>query len=187
MKQFLFLLLILQISYCKPVGEKPKAEALSLASTAFADGQNIPTKYTCEGDDISLPLAWANPPEGTKSFALVVDDPDAKPVAGKVWDHWLVYNIPATVTSFAEGIEKVESVEGQAFTQSFNSGGTVGYQGPCPPAGSGVHHYNFYLYALKSDEKLEPNLSKQDLLEKIKPNIITEVKITGLYEASEEE
>ncbi|MEM7183192.1 MAG: YbhB/YbcL family Raf kinase inhibitor-like protein [Spirochaetota bacterium] len=185
MRQFLFLLLILQISYCKPAEEKPKVE-LSLASTAFTDGQNIPAKYTCEGDDISLPLAWSNTPEGTKSFALVVDDPDAKPVAGKVWDHWLVYNIPAAVTSLAENIEKAESVEGQSFTQSSNSKGDLGYQGPCPPEGSGVHHYNFYLYALKSDEKLEPNLSKQELLEKIKPNIISESKLTGLYEANKE-
>ncbi len=115
-------------------------------SPAFGQGEAIPQKHTCEGDDISPPLAWSDPPAGTRSIALLVDDPDAPdPAAPKrVWVHWIRYNIPADATALAEGAGSV-APSGEVREAITDAHGT-GYHGPCPPVGR--HRYFFHLYAL---------------------------------------
>ena len=110
---------------------------LDVTSAAIQDGAPIPARYTCDGDGQSPPLSWGEPPAGTKSFALVVDDPDAPSGSFR---HWGVYDIPASTRSLGAG----QSIGGQAV----NGFGKSGYGGPCPPKGHGPHHYRFKLYAL---------------------------------------
>jgi hypothetical protein len=113
---------------------------LSLTSDAFKSGGAIPARYTCDGANQSPALSWDEPPAGTKSFALVVDDPDAP---SGTFRHWGAYDIPASTRSLAAG-EKVGS-------QAVSDPGTPGYSGPCPPKGHGLHHYHFKLFALDVD------------------------------------
>ncbi|MFL6752726.1 MAG: YbhB/YbcL family Raf kinase inhibitor-like protein [Sphingomicrobium sp.] len=108
-----------------------------LTSSAFQDGQPIPTQYTCDGANLSPPLSWGEPPQGTKSFALVVDDPDAP---SGTFRHWGAYDIPASERSIPEGR--------QIGRPAMNDMGKPGYGGPCPPRGHGPHHYHFKLFAL---------------------------------------
>ncbi|HKJ39982.1 MAG TPA: YbhB/YbcL family Raf kinase inhibitor-like protein, partial [Anaerolineales bacterium] len=162
MKRIVFYLLpvIMLISACAPAAtETPNqpvtdplamedAMSIDLTSTAFAQGQAIPEKYTCVGDaasslkDVSPPLTWGEPPADTQSFALIMDDPDA-PIG--TWDHWILFNIPASTRNLPESMP-VNS----GFPGGNNSWGRTGYGGPCPP--SGTHRYFFRLYAL--DEML---------------------------------
>jgi Raf kinase inhibitor-like YbhB/YbcL family protein len=114
---------------------------LSLTSDAFKDGGAIPAQFTCDGADQSPALAWAEPPQGTKSFALVVDDPDAP---SGTFRHWGAFDIPASARSLAAG----QSLG----TQAMNDFGKPGYGGPCPPKGHGPHHYHFKLFALDVDK-----------------------------------
>lgn len=110
---------------------------MGLSSDAFEDGRPIPTEYSCDGTNQSPPLRWGDPPGGTKSFALVVDDPDAP---SGTFRHWAAFDIPAGTRFLAKA---------QALgTQATNDKGTVGYTGPCPPEGNGAHHYHFKLFAL---------------------------------------
>jgi Raf kinase inhibitor-like YbhB/YbcL family protein len=114
-----------------------------LRSPAFADGAPVPLRHTCEGDDLSPPLAWSDAPAGTRSFALLCDDPDAP--AG-TWHHWALFDIPAATSRVDEGVPGAE-VAG-TMRQAVNDFGRLGYGGPCPPRGHGVHHYHFRLLAL---------------------------------------
>ena len=122
------------------------APAFTLTSTGFEEGDTIPAKFSCDGIDVNPQLAWANPPEGTQSFAIIVDDPDALAGFGLIWVHWNAYNIPADVREIAEAASShvadmpLGSVEG---TSDF---GSAKYRGPCPPSGS--HLYHFAVYAL---------------------------------------
>jgi Raf kinase inhibitor-like YbhB/YbcL family protein len=101
---------------------------MNLTSTAFSQGQPIPSKYTCQGDDISPPLTWTNPPVNTKSFALICDDPDA-PMG--TWVHWVLYDLPPTTTTLPEDLPKTQTIAGNA-KQGLNSWPRLGYGGPCP-------------------------------------------------------
>lgn len=120
--------------------------ALRITSPAFEHGQPLPRRYTCDGDDISPVLEWSGVPEGTKSLALIVDDPDAPdPAAPKrVWVHWVLYDIPPDVTGLREGIGGEDLPPGTL--EGLNDWKKVGYGGPCPPIGR--HRYFFKLYAL---------------------------------------
>ncbi|RME92922.1 MAG: YbhB/YbcL family Raf kinase inhibitor-like protein [Candidatus Hydrogenedentota bacterium] len=152
-----------------------------LKSTAFAHEQEIPSKYTCEGDDISPPLEWGNAPNGTKGFALIMDDPDAPDPANPkmVWDHWVLYNIPASVNHLPEKIlPRPKLTDGS--THGKNSWNNFGYGGPCPPIGR--HRYFFKLYALDNAFSFEPGLSKKQLLEKIKNHVLEEAILMGTYQ-----
>lgn len=110
---------------------------LDLTSSAFQNGQPIPTQYTCDGADQTPALEWGDPPQGTKSFALVIDDPDAP---SGTFRHWGVYDIPASARSLGGGQ--------RAGAEVANDFGKAGYGGPCPPKGHGPHHYHFKLFAL---------------------------------------
>ena len=142
---------------------------MKLTSPAFEHNQEMPSEYTCDGSDTSPELNIENVPEGTKSLALIMDDPDAP--AG-TWVHWVVWNIPPETKSIAKANEP-EGVQG---TTSF---GRAGYGGPCPP--SGTHRYFFKLYALDSTLNLAEDSKKEDLLQAMEGHIIEQAELIGLY------
>jgi Raf kinase inhibitor-like YbhB/YbcL family protein len=158
-----------------------KEGTMKLSSPSFQHNQRIPAKFSGEGADVSPALKWEGAPAGTKLFALVCDDPDAMSVAGKVWDHWLIWNIPATATELPENVEKKETVLGGA-KQGMNGWPRLGYNGPMPPPGHGVHHYHFRLYALDNVLSLPAKATKQQLLDAIKGHVLAETVLTGTYE-----
>ncbi len=148
-----------------------------LSSPAFEDGGTIPTAYTCDGQDTSPALTWVGSPDGTASFALVVDDPDAP---SGVWVHWVIYNIPASAQSLPEGIP-VEAVLSDGTEQGQNSWPKPGYGGPCPPNGS--HRYFFNLYALDVVLDLAPDVTdKAALLAAMEGHVLEQATLMGLYE-----
>ena len=154
--------------------------SLILTSTAFSNEHAIPSKFTCEGADVSPSLTWAGIPTGTKSFALIVDDPDAPdPKAPKMtWVHWVVWDIPASTTSLGENAAKVGLPVGAR--EGKNDWKKAGWGGPCPPTGR--HRYFFKLYAL--DTRL-PELStatKADLEKAMRGHILGEAQLLGTYE-----
>jgi hypothetical protein len=142
---------------------------MKLTSSAFVDGGNIPSKYTCDGVNISPPLEISDVPEGTQTLALVMDDPDA-PMG--TFDHWLVWNIPKETREILEGTEP-QGVQGRT------DFGKLGYGGPCPPFGT--HAYKFKLYALNKKLDLREGSSKRELENAMKGHIIEEVVLTGKY------
>jgi Raf kinase inhibitor-like YbhB/YbcL family protein len=154
--------------------------ALQLTSTAFTEHGAIPRQYTCDGDDISPPLVWSEAPAGTKSFALIVDDPDAPdPAAPKMtWVHWVLYNIPANASSLQAGIDPHKLPAGTR--EGMNDWRKTGYGGPCPPIGR--HRYFHRLYAL---DAVLPDLQKstKTKLEKaMQGHILAEAVLIGEYQ-----
>jgi len=147
-----------------------KAMALEIKSTAFAEGKPIPSQYTCDGKNLSPPLAWSGAPSGTKSFALITDDPDA-PMG--TWVHWVAWNIPATSTTFPEGGTAPGTKQGMTDFKR------PGYGGPCPP--SGTHRYFFKLYALDTVLELKPDADKAGLESAMKGHILAQTKLMGTY------
>jgi Raf kinase inhibitor-like YbhB/YbcL family protein len=147
-----------------------------LSSTAFTAGETIPRDHTCDGVDLSPPLVWRGTPEGTASFALICDDPDAP--AG-TWDHWVIWNIPGGSVGLAEGIDTGATLPDGA-RQGKNSWGTVGYRGPCPPRGK-PHRYFFKLFALDATLDLAAGASKKQLLKAIEGHILAEAELMGRY------
>jgi Raf kinase inhibitor-like YbhB/YbcL family protein len=156
---------------------------LALHSTAFQQGQPIPAKYTEDGDDLSPPLSWDPPPDGTRQLALICDDPDAP--SPEPWVHWVIYGIASDVTSLPEGISTSRQIDAPVAAMqgksSWTSGMTVGYRGPAPPRGHGVHHYHFRLYALNDELKLTPGLTKGHLLDAMRPHVIATGELIGTY------
>lgn len=134
--------------------------------------------YDCGGNNISPQLAWTEVPDGTKSFVLIVDDPDA-PGFDRPFVHWVVYDIPADIRSLAQG----DSLQTVSALQGKNDFGDHHYDGPCPPTGSGVHHYHFTLYALNTDRLLvKPYPQKHDVVAAMQGHILAQAGIVGLYE-----
>jgi Raf kinase inhibitor-like YbhB/YbcL family protein len=159
--------------------EKPATTLITgfiLESPAFRDNGRIPEKYTCDGLDTSPPLRWRDQPPGTKSFAIIVEDPDAP---GGIFTHWIVYNIPADVNQLDEGIEPAGELPG-GIMQGLNDFGRIGYGGPCPPPGK-PHRYVFRIYALDTMLELGPAASKNELLKLMKGHILAEATLTGIY------
>jgi len=152
------------------------AMAFELRSLAFLSSREIPMTYTCDGADLSPPLQWSDPPQKTKSFALIADDPDA-PVG--TWVHWVLYGIPPTVRELSEGVPAWDTVAGIG-TQGVNDFRKVGYGGPCPPRGPG-HRYFFKLYALDIELTLPPRKTKQDLLKAIEGHVLGQAELMGWY------
>ncbi len=149
--------------------------AFELTSTAFANSDPIPMKYTCDDQDISPPLQWEDPPEGTRSFALICDDPDA-PVG--TWVHWVIYNLPRSTLSLPEAVPSdADLPDGGRHGQ--NSWGRSGYGGPCPPGGT--HCYFFKLYALDAELELAAGASKDELLRVMEGHILTSTETMGVY------
>jgi Raf kinase inhibitor-like YbhB/YbcL family protein len=146
-----------------------------LTSTAFTQGEPIPVKYTCDGEDVSPPLEWGDPPHGTHSFALINDDPDA-PVG--TWDHWILYNLPDEARTLPEAVPSdAELPDGSRHGQ--NSWRRLGYGGPCPP--SGTHRYFFKLYALDTTLDLASGANKKQLLQAMEGHILGQAELIGVY------
>ena len=147
-----------------------EAMALELSSTAFSEGKPIPPKFTCEGSDVSPPLAWSGAPSETKTFALIADDPDA-PMG--TWVHWVTWDIPATATAFPEGGTAPGTKQGMTDFKR------PGYGGPCPP--SGTHRYFFKLYALDTALTLPATATKKELEAAMKGHILAQTQLMGTY------
>ncbi|GAB4372986.1 MAG: YbhB/YbcL family Raf kinase inhibitor-like protein [Calditrichia bacterium] len=155
--------------------EGETAMSITLTSPAFAEGGMIPAKYTCDGPDVSPPLNWENLPDGTKSIALICDDPDA-PMG--TWVHWVIFNIPPSEKSLPENVAKTERLDNGAI-QGKNDFRRIGYGGPCPPGGT--HRYYFKIYALRSMLDLKPGATKKELLEAMKGLVLGEGQLMGKY------
>jgi Raf kinase inhibitor-like YbhB/YbcL family protein len=154
--------------------------ALSITSAAFAAGGDIPAKYTCEGPDVSPPLAWSGAPAGTKSFALIVDDPDAPdPKAPKmVYVHWVLYNLPASAAGLPEAVAPSALPAGTK--EGKNDWKRTGYGGPCPPIGR--HRYFFKLSALDAELPDLGPLTKGQLEQAMQGHVLEQAELMGTYE-----
>ena len=151
---------------------------MEVSSGAFKDGGKIPSRFTCDGEDVSPPLKIKGVSTKTKSLALVMDDPDA-PIG--VFDHWLIWNIPADTTSIPEGVPREKSVGSVGGARQGRNGfGGIGYRGPCPPGGP-AHRYRFKLYALDTMLDLGPGASKAELERAMEGHIVEKAELTGRY------
>lgn len=149
---------------------------MQLKSDAFEQDALIPSKFTGEGEDVSPALAWENPPQGTKAFAVICHDPDAPLVSSNGtygFVHWVLYNIPADVTHLEEGTA--------LYTAGINDKGETGYNGPMPPNGHGLHNYYFWILALDKAVELEPDLTLWSMLEEVEPHLIGMNRLVGRY------
>jgi len=168
--------LFLNLAGC---GAKNEAEmtAFMLKSSAFADGTTLPTEFTCDGADQSPPLEWSEPPGGTKSFALIVDDPDAP---SGTFSHWAAFNIPPTARDLAAGAGNQS--EGM-MSQAQNDFGKSGYGGACPPTGHGPHRYRFKLFALDVDRlDVSSSAKVKDVEARAEQHLVARAELTGTYE-----
>ena len=157
-------------------GVLPEEVELELASAAFQDGGTIPIEYTCDGQDISPPLEWDWGPGGTRSFVLIVDDPDAP---GGAFTHWIFFDIPAHIVGLEADVPDTAEFDNGA-RQGENDFGSIGYRGPCPPPGD-PHHYYFTLYALDTTLELEAGATKAQLLDAMQGHVLAQAELIGLY------
>lgn len=181
----LFLSLILFVACKQKYSDTPqnqnsknterKNDEMKITSASFEEGGMIPSKYTCDGQNISPQLSWTGIPKGTKSVALLCDDPDA-PVGD--WVHWLIFNIPPLLTDLKENIHIGKNLENGAI-QGLNDFKKNGYGGPCPPGET--HRYFFKLYALDSILTEDPNMTKAKFLKEISGHILGEAQLMGKY------
>ena len=149
------------------------AVAFKLDSPAFAEGATIPVDFSCDGQDKSLQLRWSDAPAEARSFALIMDDPDAP---GGTFTHWVLFNVPASATQLAES----DTATGVSGTNGF---GKIGYGGPCPPKGRGAHRYFFKLYALDVESlNLKAGVSRSDAEAAIKGHVIGQAQLMGRFE-----
>lgn len=151
---------------------------MRITSSAFREGELIPKKYTCDGSNVSPPLFWTEVPPKTTTFALISDDPDAP---RGTWVHWVIFNIPFSVSEFPENILKTRTIPNGA-KQGINDSRGIGYDGPCPP--SGIHRYYFKLYALDRELALEPGCTKSDLEKAMQEHILGQAEVMGRYKRS---
>jgi Raf kinase inhibitor-like YbhB/YbcL family protein len=149
--------------------------AMTLSTTAFAPNQPIPAKHTCDGSDSSPALSWGTSPSGTKTLALIMDDPDAP---GGTWVHWVIYNIPAGATGLPENAPKTATLPDGSL-QGKNSWPKLGYGGPCPP--SGTHRYYFKLFALDTTLNLPTGATKEQLLAAMEGHVLAKAELMGTY------
>jgi Raf kinase inhibitor-like YbhB/YbcL family protein len=171
--------------------------SFTLTSTAFADGAEIPVKYSCNGQNISPALDWSGSPAGTASFALIMDDldavythwvifnlpPDIQGLLDAVYTHWVIFNLPPDIQGLPEAVPKDEELADGALQGKTGSGGVgypTGYFGPCPPKGP-PHHYRFTLYALDTLLDLTAGASKAELLQAIQGHILGQAQLIGIY------
>jgi Raf kinase inhibitor-like YbhB/YbcL family protein len=164
--------LLLTLIFIGGVAKSQTDNNFTLISSAFEEGKPIPAKYTCDGTNVPPPLSWSGVPQKTKSFAIIMDDPDA-PMG--TWVHWVMYNIPDSVRGLKEEVSvlQISAVDG------VNSSNEMGYYGPCPPGGT--HRYVFKLYALDKMLPQKERMGKEELLEAMKGHILRETTLTGLF------
>ena len=145
---------------------------ISLSSRAFDDNAAIPAKFTCKGENINPALNISGIPDGAQSLALIMHDPDA---VGGDWVHWLAWNIPASTNEISENSVPADAVEGMT------SFGKPGWGGPCPPAGTGTHHYIFELYALDTKLNLGPSSGRDQLENAMQGHVLGQATLTGMF------
>jgi Raf kinase inhibitor-like YbhB/YbcL family protein len=143
---------------------------MQISSPAFSNGADIPTKHTCDGEDVAPPLEWSGVPKQSKSIAVICDDPDAP---SGTFTHWVVYDIPASTQRLAE-----RTSTGKAGVNSF---GKTGFGGPCPPKKDQAHHYHFHVYALDVESLGPAGLSKEDAMQAMRGHIVAEGELVGTY------
>lgn len=154
--------------------------AMEVSSGAFEANQAIPRKFTGEGEDVSPALSWSAAPAGTKSIALICDDPDAP--MERPFVHWVIFNLPGDVTGLAEGVPASGTVDEPAALQGVNDFGNIGYGGPMPPEGHGTHRYFFKVYALDTSLALDAGATKADVVNAIEGHVLDEGELVGTYE-----
>jgi Raf kinase inhibitor-like YbhB/YbcL family protein len=155
--------------------------SITINSPAFSHNEPVTRKHTGDGEDVSPALAWSGVPDGTKELALIMDDPDAP--TPQPWVHWVIYKLPPTLAGLPEGVAASPTLtEPAGVMQGKNSWGTVGYRGPAPPPGHGVHHYHFKLYALDAELDAQPGLNQGQLLSKMKGHVIADGELVGTYQ-----
>ncbi len=152
------------------------AASLTISSPAIRDGGRIPSVFTCRGSDKSPPLAWSGVPDGTKTLAIVVEDPDAP---GGIFIHWVAFNIPANSSGLEEGVPNRSELPSGG-TQGVNSFGRVGYGGPCPPPGP-AHHYHFRLFALDETLPLGPDATAGRLMQAMQSHVSASADLVGIF------
>lgn len=160
----------------KEVTVPDTAPSIAITSPDFAEGQAIPRSCTCQGDDTSPPLDWADVPSEARSLALIVDDPDA-PM--RTWVHWVIYDLPPTTKGLPAALPADESLAAGG-THGTNSWKRLGYGGPCPP--SGTHRYFFKLYALDRELGLEPGATKDEVVAAMEGHVIAHGQLMGTYQ-----
>ena len=168
-------ILVLLLVIGTPGAAEEGTMSFALTSAAFQEGQAIPAKYTCDGQDVSPALAWSGAPVDTKSLALISDDPDA-PMG--TWVHWVVYNLPASTRQLPESFPKDKELK-DGTRQGTTDFGRIGYGGPCPP--SGTHRYFFKLYALDVVLSLSPGATKAAVESAIQGHILAQIQLMGTY------
>ncbi len=177
-----FFLLMPTVLFCFVFLNSPKSTkgqepiSFSLTSTAFKNGEKIPRKHTCDGDDTSPPLSWSGAPNRTKSYTIILEDQDAP---GGTFTHWVLYDLPATATGLLEGAGK-EGNSREGSKQGINDFGHVGYGGPCPP--KGAHRYIFRLYTLDIPGlNLKGRATKDEVLNATMGHVIFDTELIGIY------
>jgi Raf kinase inhibitor-like YbhB/YbcL family protein len=188
MKKYFYLVtvlvIVLLLSACTPGTAEPastvipptatEAVTLEISSPAFAEGEAIPVAFSCDGENTSPQLIWNEPPVGTQSFVLIMDDPDA----GGTWVHWVVYNLPTSSRGLEAAIPADTEIEGGGL-QGRNSSRINGYQGPCPP--SGAHHYHFKLYALDTMLDLPAGAHNVEVDIKMKDHVLASAELIAVF------
>jgi len=177
------IMFLLLITGCSSPTAAPQPETdlvvpdrMQISSPSFAYGEMIPTVHTCDNNDLSPQLEWQGFPAETRSLVLIVEDPDAP--AG-TWVHWVLYDIPPSVTNLPEGIGAEESIPGFG-TQGSNDFGNLGYGGPCPPGGN-PHRYFFRLYALDTMLELDPGAKRDEVVASMEGHILDQGELMGTY------
>ena len=165
-----------QKAFSFPAPTQTQSAPLSISSPSFANGGEIPKKFSCDGPDVSPQLGWSEPPAGTAAFALLVDDPDAP--AGN-WNHWTIWNIPASARSLPEGVSKSRRLP-DGSQQGMNDFKKVGYNGPCPPANK-PHHYHFQLFAVDTKLNLTGDAGKPELATAMKGHVLAQAEWIGTF------
>jgi Raf kinase inhibitor-like YbhB/YbcL family protein len=152
------------------------ATGLRLTSSAFRPGELIPARHACDGEDLSPPLTWSDPPHRTRTFALIVEDPDAP---RGIFTHWIIFDLPSEARHLPEGVPPTERPP-RGGVQGLNDFGNIGYNGPCPPPGP-EHHYRFLLYALDDPIVAKPRMTRIELLAALDGHVVTRAELIGTY------
>lgn len=159
-----------QASFPGGEGEGEGQMPMTISSTAFSEGDEIPRRHTCDGEDLSPPLTWSGTPNGTQSLVMITDDPDAP---SGTFVHWVLYNIPPDTSSLSEGVRGIG-------TQGVNGFGKSGYGGPCPPKGP-AHRYFFKIYALDTSLNLQSGAKKAEVEKDMQDHVLAQGQLMGTY------
>jgi len=165
-------------------GQDKRSSTMRIWCDCFSDGDEIPRRFTGDGEDRSPPLAWEDAPAETREFALVCLDPDAP--SPQPWVHWLVYRLANDACALPENLPPISRLETPVVAyqgrNSWSSGRTIGYRGPAPPIRHGPHRYVFQLFALDAPLSLYPGIDQTALLQAMAGHVLAEAKLTGVYE-----